>query len=436
MKKDGKQKRKTYGMLNRIGRLFLSMILLSGVLTACGATASETAASGKEEAAGEPVEVAGAPEQTEDTEEIETTSWREAVDKMFEDPYGDYSERGGSIALVTDGDVEDGGYNEAIYNGVRMYALGAGVTFSYYNVNADDPESYREQMEQAAKDGAEIIVSAGYRFGEAVGDLDKDYSQTSFLLVDAVPHNAADEEVPVQENVHCILFHEEQAGYLAGYMAVWEGYRNLGFIGGSFVGDAILESMEGYRKEEPPVLRYGYGYLQGIDAAAKDLSLDDVTVNYWYADSFSADTTVQEKAASWYESGTQVIFACGGGLYQSVLAAAEEKDGLLIGVDVDQYRDSERFLTSAVKNIGSAVTDALDSFYANGGWSDAEAGQVKRYGVEEGCAAIPVVDTEWRFKEIPTTHFFEIYKQMKRGDRTVSDDTFSPPQVAVSVNFE
>ena len=183
-------------------------------------------------------------------------------------------------------------------------------------------------------------------------------------------------------------------------------------------------------------MRYGYGYLQGIDAAAKDLSLEDVSVNYWYADTFLPDIAVREKADGWYANGTQIIFACGGGLYESVLEAAESQDGLLIGVDVDQSRISERFLTSAVKNIGAAVTDALDAYYASGGWPDEDAGQVKRYGVEEGCSTIPVLDTQWRFKEIPTTLFFEIYKQMKRGDREVSDDISAPPQVAVEVNFE
>lgn len=421
-------------LINKIGRLVLPMLLMSGLLTACGTPASETAAPG--ENAADTAEETAAKEQSGDTEDVEMSSWRESVQKMFEDPYGDYRETGGEIAFLTDGAVEDGGYNEAVYNGVRMYALGAGVSFSYYCADPEEPESYSEQMEKAVQDGAKIIVCAGYRFGETVGDLQIAYPQISFLLVDAVPHNAADEEGPIKENVHCILFHEEQAGYLAGYMAVWEGYRNFGFIGGSFVDHDLTDPVLGYRKEETSVLRYGYGYLQGIDAAAKDLSLDDVTVNYWYADTFSVDSAVRERAASWYGNGVQVIFACGSGLYESVLEAADEQDGLLIGVDVDQSRISERFLTSAVKNIGTAVTDALDIFYALGGWSETEAGQVRYYGVEEGCAAIPVVDTEWRFKEIPVTHFFEIYKQMKRGDRTVSDATDAPPQVAVSVNYE
>ena len=399
-------------------RLGLAGLALVCIMAGCGKTAEETASSADD--------AEGRTEQESEEEEesgsgMEMTSWQESVQKMFEDPYGDYTETGGEIVLLTDGSVEDGGYNEAVYNGVRMYALGAGKSFSYYNANPDEPESYHELMERSAQDGARIIVCAGDLFGEAVSAMQETWPQTSFLLIDSVPHDAEGEELSIADNVHCVLFHEEEAGYLAGYMAVWEGYRRLGFVGG---------------KEEPPVLRYGYGYLQGIDAAAKDLSLDDVTVNYWYADTFLPDIAVREKADGWYENGTQIIFACGGGLYESVLEAAQNQDGLLIGVDVDQARVSDRFLTSAVKNIGTAVTDALDSFYANGGWHDGRAGKVKRYGVEEGCAAIPVVNTEWRFKEIPTTHFFEIYKQMKRGDRTVSDDISAPPQIAVTVNFE
>lgn len=398
--------------------LGMAGLILAYILAGCGMTAGGMAVSADEQTDGTEQE----PEKEEEEDSgMETTSWEESVQKMFEDPYGDYRETGGEIVLLTDGPVEDGGYNEAVYNGVRMYALGAGKPFSYYNANSDDPESYRKLIERSAQENARIIVCAGNDFGEAVGAVQESFPQTAFLLIDGVPHDGEGEALALSENVHCVLFHEEQAGYLAGYMAVWEGYRNLGFIGG---------------KEEPAVLRYGYGYLQGIDAAAKDLSLDDVVVKYWYADTFSPDIAVREKADGWYAEGVQIIFACGGGLYESVLEAAENQDGLMIGADVDQARVSDRVLTSAVKNIGAAVTDTLDSFYANNGWSEAQAGQVRRYGVEEGCAAIPVVDTEWRFKEVPTTHFFEIYKQMKRGDRAASDDISEPPSVAITVNYE
>lgn len=401
-------------------RPILAGLILAGVLAACGVSVKEAAVS-ESEMPKEAQQAAGEEAPAEQNKGIEMTSWRESVQQMFEDPYGDYRETGGEIAFLTDGSVEDGSYNEAIYNGVRMYALGAGVSFSCYHADPNAPESYREIVVRAVEENAGLVVCAGDLFGGAVGALQDVYPQTSFLLIDSVPRDGEGETVPIAENVHCIAFHEEQAGYLAGYMAVWEGYRSLGFVGG---------------REEPAVLRYGYGYLQGIDAAAKDLSLDDVAVTYWYADTFSPDIAVRERTAGWYEDGVQIIFACGGGLYESVLEAAEEQDGLMIGVDVDQSRISDHVLTSAVKNLGTAVTDTLDEYYAVGGWSDEDAGQVRRYGVEEGCAAIPVVDTQWRFREIPMTHFFEIYKQMKRGDREVSDAIDTPPQVAVTVYFE
>lgn len=400
-------------------KIGLAVLALAGLLAACGTSVDETSAPGAE-ASGELQQEEA--EETETSQGIELTSWRESVQKMFEDPYGDYRETGGEIAYLTDGSVEDDGYNEAVYNGVRMYALGAGVSFSFYHADPNAPESYQEAAVKAVTENAKIVVCAGDLFGEVVGALQESYPQTSFLLIDSVPRNVEGEEISIADNVHCIQFREEQAGYLAGYMAVWEGYRHLGFVGGG---------------EEPAVLRYGYGYLQGIDAAAKDLSLEDVTVRYWYANTFSPDIAVREKADDWYENGVQIIFACGGGLYESVLEAAESQDGFLIGVDVDQFRVSNRFVTSAVKNVGTAVTDTLDSFYANSGWNEGRAGQVKYYGVEEGCAAIPVVDTEWRFREIPTTHFFEIYKQVKRGDRQVSAEIGELPQLTrITLSFE
>lgn len=138
--------------------------------------ADEAVVSAEEAADGTELESQGEEEESG----METTSWRESVQKMFEDPYGDYSETGGEIVLLTDGSVEDGGYNEAVYNGVRMYALGAGKSFSYYNANPDDPESYRELIRRSAEEDARIIVCAGDVFGEAVGVMQGKLSADGF----------------------------------------------------------------------------------------------------------------------------------------------------------------------------------------------------------------------------------------------------------------
>lgn len=322
---------------------------------------------------------------------------------------------------MSDGIVMDGGYNETIYEGIQMYGLAAGASFSSYNMEEDHFEEPLEIINYAISNQAKVVVCAGYDFSEAIGKLQDMYPEVSFLLIDGVPEDEKGNLLKIADNVHCASFREEESGYLAGYLAVLEGYRSFGFIGG---------------KEDPSVIRYGYGYLQGIDAAAEELELEDVTVNYWYSGTYQASREIYEKAVKWYKEGTELIFACGGSLYESVLGAAEEEDGLLIGADVDQYKISKRFLTSAVKDIANAVVLSLDDYYASGRkWSEEYAGQSIRYGAERNCVGIPVLETEWRFKNVTVEKYYDVYAQMKQGKISVSDETDIRPQISVTVNM-
>lgn len=360
-------------------------------------------------------------EQMEIAQTSEEMDWPDAMEALLNDMYGDYREEGGEVAFLPDGTLMDGVYNENIYNGIRMYALAAGVSFSYYDVEESTHEDYRNAIIHAADNHARVIVCAGENFQKAVGELQDVYPQISFLLIDGVPIEESGAAIEIAENVHCVAFKEEQSGYLAGYMAVLEGYRRFGFIGGV---------------EAASVIRYGYGYLQGIDDAAARLQLDDVIVNYWYAGTYAPELESQEKASGWYDSGTEVIFACGGPLYESVLQAAEEKDGIMIGVDVDQSRESERILTSAIKDSANAVIISLDDFYAAGGrWSESYAGKRRLYGAKENCTGIPVTDTEWRFENVTTDEYYKLFHQVRRGEIEVSDAVEERPQVSITVNY-
>lgn len=391
---------------------YLGSIFLAVMLMGCAGTGQQETLSEKTQADAENLDIQKMQEYAEGIDSME---------ELLKDRYGDYQESGGEIAFVSDGTVMDGGYNEAIYEGIQMYALAAGVSFSYYNVEEDDFEGHLKSIEHAVLNKAEVVVCAGYDFQEAVGELQDIYPQVSFLLIDGVPSDIDGDPVEIEDNVHCVSFQEEDAGYLAGYLAVLEGCRSLGFIGG---------------KEEPAVIRYGYGYLQGIDDAAQELALEDVTVNYWYAGTFQPNQEAYEKAMQWYEEGTEIIFVCGGFLYQSVLAAANTEDGLLIGVDVDQSKISKRFLTSAVKDIANAVVISLDNYYASGGeWSEEFAGQSVRYGIEDSCVGIPVLGTEWRFQNVTMQEFYEVYKQVKLEQITVSDEIDERPQMSVTVRY-
>lgn len=327
------------------------------------------------------------------------------------------------IAFVTDiSSVMDNVFNQAALQGIQVYADGAGISYSCYSTGADTQEDYKETILSAIQDQARLIVCAGSHFEQAVGALQNDYKDIYFLLLDGVPRDSSGNAVAIAPNVHCITYREEEAGYLVGYMSVLEGYRKFGFIGG---------------EELPSVQRYGYGYLQGIDDAAGSLeTADDVQVEYWYADTFLPDEQIEEISKEWYQAGTEIIFACGGSLYQSVLSAAEGCDGMLIGVDVDQSDISKRFLTSAMKGIDSSIIIALDDFFASGKkWPPELAGNAVSYGAREKCINLPVQSNAWRFQTATMDEYLQILARLKSGDIQISVDTDTPPETAVAVIY-
>lgn len=193
--------------------------------------------------------------------------------------------------------------------------------------------------------GAKVVILPGYLFAAAAAEAQTAYPDVNFIVLDTEPEggNAA--------NTVSILYQEEQAGFLAGYAAVKDGYTKLGYIGGMDV---------------PAVIRFGYGFIQGADYAAQEMGVE-AEVKYWYSYSFTPNDDIKNKAASWYTEGTEVIFSCGGGIYNSVVAAAEEGNGKVIGVDSDQAHVSETVITSAMKDLPNSVILALTRLYDNGG---------------------------------------------------------------------
>ena len=215
-----------------------------------------------------------------------------------------------------------------------------------------------------------------------------------------------------------VVFKEEQCGFFAGYAVVMDGFTKLGFCGGG--GNA-----------NPACCRYGYGWVQGAQAAAEKLGVQ-VEMNYsWeYGASYSASPELQTMANGWYENGTQVIFPCGGKMFLSVSAAASANDGWCLGVDSDQAKDSETVLTSAMKAVGAACEIAIGSFY-DGNW-DKVGGVPVSMGVNEGAVGIPTADASWRFKKFTVAEYEEVLKQVKDGTLVVDDQY---PEDMASVTF-
>ncbi len=336
------------------------------------------------------------------------------------------AEGGMNIALVTDvGNIDDQSFNQGTWEGVVAYAETKGIKqgegYNYYRPSEDSTEARVETIKTAIANGANVIVCPGYLFEEALFAVQDDYPEVQFMLIDGEPHDA-DYNYKTASNVHCILYKEEQAGYLAGYAAVKDGYKKLGFLGGMAV---------------PAVIRYGYGFVQGANDAAVELGIaDQVSINYWYCGGFSPNDDIKTKMAGWYTDGVEVVFSCGGGIYLSAVAAAEAANGKTIGVDTDQYYVSETIITSAMKGLGNSVKLALESLEANNGkWNAEYAGTTANLGAAEGCVGLPTADTSWRLKTFTVDEYNALFEKVKNGEVTISNATDVEPTVAISVDY-
>jgi len=330
------------------------------------------------------------------------------------------------IALVTDvGNIDDKSFNEGAWNGVKEYAEANGITYAYYRPAEDSTAARVSTIENAIAKGAKVVVCPGYLFETAIYEVQDDYPNVNFLLLDGQPHTEDYSTYRTASNVHCILYQEEQAGFLAGYAAVKDGYRSLGFVGGMAV---------------PAVVRFGYGFVQGADAAAVELGLTNVTIKYYYCGAFAGSDALETKVAGWYADGVEVVFACGGKLYTSVVAAAEATaDGKVIGVDVDQVAESTegRIITSAMKALTLSVKTSLLSLYNNGGtWSPALAGTTAVLGVEQEGVGLPTATASWKFETFTLADYNAIFNKLVTGEIVVSNDIANQPTVTkVTVDY-
>ncbi|MEG2356484.1 MAG: BMP family ABC transporter substrate-binding protein [Clostridia bacterium] len=308
-----------------------------------------------------------------------------------------------NIALITDiGKVDDKSFNQGAWEGIKEYAEANGKTYNYYQPSAQSTEIYLDNIEQAVNDGAEIIVTPGFLFEEPVFIAQDMYPDVKFVLLDGVPHNADYSEFRTNTNAVSIVYAEEQAGYLAGYAAVKEGCTKLGFMGGMAV---------------PAVVRFGYGYVQGAEAAAAEMKLTDLTMNYHYTGGFAATPEAQALAASWYNDGVEVIFGCGGAVGNSVMAAAEASKGKVIGVDRDQSAESETVITSATKGLAVSVVKALTANF-DGKFPGGEAWVL---GAADKGVSLPMATS--RFTTFTQADYDAVFATLAEGKVTLKKDT-------------
>ncbi len=300
------------------------------------------------------------------------------------------------LAFVTDvGQLKDKSFNQGTWEGLKKFASDNGKTYKYYQpANGDkatDDDRY-DAMKAAADAGAKVVVCAGFLQGTALAKAAKEYTDVKFVFIDGSAIEGAD-------NVAAIDFQEEQSGYLAGYAAVKEGYTKLGFSGGGG-GD------------NPACCRFGYGFVQGAEAAAKELNKEvDMKYSWQYGAAFGASPELQTMLNGWYSNGTEVVFSCGGSMCQSAFAAASANDGFVIGVDVDQSSQSETVITSATKGIREGVAFSLQKFYDDK-WDDI-GGVQTTLGAAEDAVGLPT--ETWSLKNFSIDEYSKLLASLKDG---------------------
>lgn len=362
----------------------------------------------------------------ETTKAAETTAAADVAETTAAEAGAENKEVSGDqmIAMITDsGDITDESFNQITWETCVAYGKEHGIETEYFKPAEDTDEERINSIDLAIAEGATVVVMPGYLFGPAIAEEQEINPDVTFIGIDITDVdvvNLSGEATGVKDNVYICSFEEEQAGYLAGYGAVKDGYTSLGFLGGIAV---------------PAVIRYGYGYVQGINAAAEEMGVD-VNVKYYYGGQFYGDDAITAKMEGWFADGTQVVFACGGGIYTSVVDAAKEYDGKLIGVDVDQHTKlGDICITSAMKGLGSAVTDALDAYF-NNEWSS-HAGKSEILGLGQGdYLGLPTDDASWGFKTFTKDEYETILSGLKDGSISVSNDTENQPEVGSHVTVD
>ncbi len=411
---------------------YLALLLVLVMVLSLAACASKPA-----ETTDEPEKTTTEPAPAEETKDEEPAPAEETKEEEPTEEPADNTEY--AVAMITDyGDITDQSFNQTTYEACKAFCEDNGVEFSYFKPAGDNTADRVAMIEKAVDEGYNVIVMPGYAFGGAIVEAAPEFPEVKFIALDVAkgdlleagvakagesydynPDNWDLEKYVDMSNVYCAIYQEELCGYMAGYAAVKLGYKSLGFLGGMAV---------------PAVIRYGYGFVQGVDAAAADLGLSDVTVKYVYGGQFFGDADITAVMDTWYAGGTEVVFACGGGIYTSAVDAAKKANGKVIGVDVDQAGVIANYagvdgltVTSAMKGLYPATYDTLNDVIINGNWANyvgkiATLGLVSADDPEANYVQIPMGEgTQWS-DSFTQDDYKAMVADMYNGVITVSND--------------
>ena len=332
------------------------------------------------------------------------------------------------IAMITDyGDITDQSFNQTTYEASKAFCEANGLDFTYFKPAGDSTAERVAMIDKAVADGYTTLVMPGYAFAEAIAQTVEMYPDVKYIALDVSEFDLTKAGLSaIPENLFSAVYQEEIPGYFAGQAAVKLGYEKLGFLGGMAV---------------PAVIRYGYGFVQGANDAAAELG-KTVDINYVYGNAFAGDPDITAVMDTWYGNGTEVVFACGGGIFTSAVDAAKKVGGKVIGVDVDQAGvianyletpdDKSMTVTSAMKGLAATVNTLLASV-KDGTFTSEFGGKIENLGLVSGddlslnYVGLPD-STQWA-DGFTQDDYKKLVNDVFSGTIKVSNDTENQPAV-------
>jgi basic membrane protein A and related proteins len=242
------------------------------------------------------------------------------------------------VGLVTDiGGLNDRSFNHLAYVGLQRAEKELGIQGRVLTSksNAD----YTPNLTTLAQQNYDLIIPVGFLMADATTAVAKQAPNAKFAIVDVDATSLKGKPT----NVEGLLFKEQEAGYLAGYLAGLYAKDNNVKVISSVGGQKI-----------PPVDHYIAGYQAGAKAADPGIQ----TLN-GYSQDFVAQDKCKEIALNQIAKGAGVVFQVAGQCGLGALDAAKEKGKQGIGVDADQGYLGSYILTSAQKKVDVAVFNAI-----------------------------------------------------------------------------
>lgn len=307
------------------------------------------------------------------------------------------SEKVGIAFICSPAGVEERYEGQALKTAISAYCTEKGLPYREYI--SDGSTDYFKNAVLSAAQTCDIVICDS----KASAELAQTCAayQISFLFVNYTGSTGT--------NGRAVAFSEEDAAFLAGYAAVCDGNRNFAFFAG---------------ERNDMSCRYLNGFVQGIDAASSENAV--CTVTYYFTGSNEASDEAKAIAQSMFMGGSEIMMVAGGEIYKSAVQAANVTKKFLIGCEMDQAGESERFVTTAMKEYSTVLAGELDAFYDTKAWSGDFGGKSVVYRYSHGAVGIPTYTGAYRFANFPADMFANVGEMLRSGSLTVNRGTSLP----------